>query len=337
MTTLHLRPISALMPVRAITAGGIVYVRRLSDVGSIEFHARSGDGWIADYIAAGCYAELRAFGRVEGVWRLMEVERSADGSLRIYGEDMMHIARDLVLRAPAGTDDAMWTGDAGAGMVAIAQRIQTQATLAYYGGVNMVATTYVPPTVNVSVRYAWATALEAMREIAAVAAQSGYLIWFGVGGASIYPDIRWALTIATPLYGVARSICLRATSETFSAADEGTVAVTLGRGVGEGRATHIGWTMLARSHRLRWLEARIDARSGGEVVSEALAALRERARDTDIADITPLRYPATVDLGDLFRARHGASAWIEGRIVAGIRVDLGNAAQATIETREVFG
>jgi hypothetical protein len=321
---------------RSVRVGGLVYLRRLNNVGVAEMYVHANDRWITEYIEAGGYAELRAFKRVEAVWRLMDVERKRDGSLRVYGEDMMHILRDTVLRAPAGTNEAVWNGDAGAGMVSVLNRVANAQTSAYYGAMPMLHTTYVPPTTFVSVSYAWATGLEAMREIATNAAYSGYRIWFGICSATVVPSLLFSIGISTPMWGRRVSIGT-AVTERYTSSSEGTVAVSLGRGVGVARATHVAVTMRALSHRLHWREARIDARTSDSVIASAERGIIERMRDVDVDEVILPQYPDGVDLGDQLVLRTSVRWGVERRVVTGVRVEMRQGAIVNLETEEVAG
>lgn len=308
--------------------GGVRYIRRLNDVGVIECVV-VGER-VTEWIERGCLLALPFFGRVENVYRLMDYERNRNGRLRIYGEDMMYLLRDSVLRAPAETPQSRSTGDAGAAMCAIARTWQTQTTIAAQGALGCVVTEYVQPTVNVDVAHAWSTPLEAMREIAGVARQSGYRLWFGAVGQSAWP-LRWSLEIRAHVWGVVRARHLAAQVETLRLSDERSLIVALGRGVGESRAIATPRSARAMWHRLDYREGRRDARQSADVVAEGAQELASRTRRVDVGDPVAVSrlYPREVDLGDAVVARGITSSdvmWVTGVVVSfgerGVRVEL---------------
>lgn len=346
MSLLQLRTINDVLPQRDLEVGSLTYVRRLNDVGSMECRTSPANAWITEYINAGVFAQLYEFGRVEAVWRIMDYERSQSGEVKLYGEDFLYMLRDHVLRAPAGTDEAQFSDvDVYAAFYSLAERANTFPAVAQNAPAEQPVTNAPLPMVarprasgvTVSFSYAWASVLEAMQELVAAARAKNFLLWFGVGEASIYPMIRWSLIYGGPFLGQRRNIAFQATEERYTTSEEATVIVSLGRGVAEARKRALLRTWIAKSHRHRWRERRFDARNYQDVVSTGLSALYESKRDLDLLSIVPALYPNRIDLGDVFYVQSSTMGWREVSFVTGVKVDLGRAVHAEIETMEKNG
>ena len=124
----------------------------------------------------------------------------------VRGETFVRYLRDYYPERYAGTSDAQWNGDAAAGVLRSLRPIESVPVHA--GGVNfrdywIITPNNVPPSVNVSTSFAWASRLEAAHEITRLAHAQGFpLVWWFECG-------RWcAVKDAAGNYGVAPSIAL---------------------------------------------------------------------------------------------------------------------------------
>jgi len=209
------------------------------------------------------------------------------------GETFVCYLRDYYPERYAGTSDAQWNGDAAEGVIRSLRPLEVVPV--HSGGVNfrdywIITPDKVPPSVNVSTSFAWASRLEAAQEITRLAHAQGFpLVWWfecgrwctdkdSSGNYGIAPSIALVFSHGLPRNGLFRprwAISIKYEAWVYDRSQP-TAGVALGYGHGQdrdvtraraARGLFNGWT---------YWEGRLDGRATGTSSAARAALMRWR-------------------------------------------------------------
>jgi len=202
----------------------------------------------------------------------------------LRGETFLRYLRDYYPDRYAGTADAQWSGDAAAGVLRSLRPIEYVPVHSFslsFRDYWIITPNNVPPSVNVSTSFAWASRLEAAQEITRLAHAQGFPLvwWFEPGGwYGTQPSVALVFSHGLPRNGLFRPRW--ASSIKYDAwvydRSQPTAGVALGYGHGEdrdvtraraARGLFNGWT---------YWEGRLDGRATGTSAAAQAALMRWR-------------------------------------------------------------
>jgi len=209
------------------------------------------------------------------------------------GETFLRYLRDYYPERYAGTADAQWNGDAAAGVLRSLR--PTESVPVHSGGVNfreywLITPNNVPPSVNVSVSFAWASRLEAAQEITRLAHAQGFpLVWWfecgrwcaakdATGNYGVEPSVALVFAHGLPCHGLFRprwSGSVRYDAWVYDRSQP-TAGVALGYGQGTDRDVARASSPRGLFNGWTYVEARIDGRATGTSAAARAALMRWR-------------------------------------------------------------
>ena len=202
----------------------------------------------------------------------------------LRGETFLRYLRDYYPERYAGTSDAQWSGDAAAGVLRSLRPIEYVPVHSFalsFRDLWIITPNNVPPSVNVSTSFAWASRLEAAQEITRLAHAQGFPLvwWFEPGGwYGTQPSVALVFSHGLPRNGLFRPRWAGSIKHEAWVYDRSqpTAGVALGYGHGEDRDVTRARAARGLFNSWTYWEGRLDGRATGTSAAAQAALMRWR-------------------------------------------------------------
>ena len=202
----------------------------------------------------------------------------------VRGETFARYLRDYYPDRYAGTSDAQWNGDAAAGVLRSLRPIEYVPVHSFSSGFRdywIITPDNVPPSVNVSTSFAWASRLEAAQEITRLAHTQGFPLvwWFEPGGwYGTQPSVALVFSHGLPRNGLFRPRWAGSIKHEAWVYDRSQPTAGVALGYGHGQDRDVTRARAARGLFNGWTywEGRLDGRATGTSAAAQAALMRWR-------------------------------------------------------------
>ena len=202
----------------------------------------------------------------------------------VRGETFVRYLRDYYPERYAGTSDAQWSGDAAAGVLRSLRPIEYVPVHSFalsFRDLWIITPDNVPPSVNVSTSFAWASRLEAAQEITRLAHAQGFPLvwWFEPGGwYGTQPSVALVFSHGLPRNGLFRPSWASSIKYEAWVYDRSQPTAGVALGYGHGQDRDVARARAARGLFNGWTywEGRLDGRATGTSAAAQAALMRWR-------------------------------------------------------------
>jgi len=202
----------------------------------------------------------------------------------VRGETFVRYLRDYYPERYAGTSDAQWSGDAAAGVLRSLRPIEYVPVHSFaisFRDYWIITPNNVPPSVNVSTSFAWASRLEAAQEITRLAHAQGFPLvwWFEPGGwYGTQPSVALVFSHGLPRNGLFRPRWASSIKYEAWVYDRSQPTAGVALGYGHGQDRDVARARAARGLFNGWTywEGRLDGRATGTSTAAQAALMRWR-------------------------------------------------------------
>ena len=202
----------------------------------------------------------------------------------VRGETFARYLRDYYPDRYAGTSDAQWSGDAAAGVLRSLRPIEYVPVHSFafsFRDYWIITPNNVPPSVNVSTSFAWASRLEAAQEITRLAHAQGFPLvwWFEPGGwYGTQPSVALVFSHGLPRNGLFRPRWAGSIKHEAWVYDRSQPTAGVALGYGHGQDRDVTRARAARGLFNGWTywEGRLDGRATGTSAAAQAALMRWR-------------------------------------------------------------
>ena len=202
----------------------------------------------------------------------------------VRGETFVRYLRDYYPERYAGTSDAQWSGDAAAGVLRSLRPIEYVPVHSFaisFRDYWIITPNNVPPSVNVSTSFAWASRLEAAQEITRLAHAQGFpLVWWFEPGVwyGTQPSVALVFSHGLPRNGLFRPRWASSIKYEAWVYDRSQPTAGVALGYGHGQDRDVARARAARGLFNGWTywEGRLDGRATGTSTAAQAALMRWR-------------------------------------------------------------
>ena len=202
----------------------------------------------------------------------------------VRGETFVRYLRDYYPERYAGTSDAQWSGDAAAGVLRSLRPIEYVPVHSFaisFRDYWIITPNNVPPSVNVSTSFAWASRLEAAQEITRLAHAQGFpLVWWFEPGRwyGTQPSVALVFSHGLPRNGLFRPRWASSIKYEAWVYDRSQPTAGVALGYGHGQDRDVARARAARGLFNGWTywEGRLDGRATGTSTAAQAALMRWR-------------------------------------------------------------